>query len=98
MEEHDTNGWDEWRNHVLAELKRLNETVENHTQADAENFEDLKKTSTQNFIALSAQIATNKVASVQEITEIKTKVRVWGTIAGFVSGLLTTIAGSILGK
>lgn len=87
MEEHDNNGWDEWRNHVLAELKRFNETFEKHSEQDANNHAEVL-----------ASIATNKLETAKEVTEIKTKVKVWGTVAGFLSGLATTIAGSMFGK
>lgn len=33
MEGHE-NGWPEWKNHVLAELHRLNVTLESHTERD----------------------------------------------------------------
>jgi hypothetical protein len=87
MEQHDNNGWDEWRNHVLAELKRFNETFDEHAKSDLQKHAELKDL-----------IVSNKINNTAEITEIKTKVKVWGTLAGFLSGLATTIASLMFGK
>jgi hypothetical protein len=87
MEDHDNNGWDEWRNHVLAELKRFNETFDEHAKSDLQKHDELKNL-----------IVANKMDNTKDITEIKTKVKIWGTLAGFISGLATTVVGSMFGK
>jgi hypothetical protein len=81
--DHDTNGWAEWKNHILLELKRFNEALDGHTKADAENFEKL-----------TALITTLKI----DITTLKTKAGVWGSIAGIVSSVAIAIAVALLGK
>lgn len=79
----DNNGWSEWKNHVLAELNRLNVNLSDHTQADAENFEKL-----------TALITTLKI----DITTLKTKAGVWGSIAGVLASIAVAVAVAILGK
>lgn len=38
-----SNGWDEWRNHVLAEIRRLSESLAAHNALDQKYHDEMIK-------------------------------------------------------
>lgn len=87
MEGQDSNGWAEWKNHVLAELDRLNDTLEKHTVSDTSNFKELR------------DLINNGVTSISlEVTSLKAKAGVWGTVGGGLMSILIAVASAFLGK
>lgn len=83
----DTNGWDQWKNHVLHELDRLNKTLADHTEADSENFKELRDLINSGVIKISLDVNT-----------LKTKAGVWGTIGGGIASAIVAFAVAMIGK
>jgi len=81
------NGWDRWKNHVLAELDRLNDTVEKHTESDTENFKELRDLITSGVTKISL-----------DVTSLKSKAGVWGSIAGVIVSTVIAIGSTWIGK
>lgn len=83
MEDHNNNGWSEWKNHVLAEIGRLDERLEAHTESDATNFKELRTLIEAGVDKISIEVAT-----------LKAKAGVWGVVGGIV----VAIGVELLGK
>lgn len=81
------NGWAEWRNHVLHELDRLNKTLADHTEADSENFKELRDLINTGVTKISLDVAA-----------LKTKAGVWGTIGGGIASAIVAFAVAMIGK
>ena len=80
------NGWDEYKKLVLAELERLNGTLEKHTDSDATNFKELRDL-----------INTSVVLIKLEVTSLKSKAGVWGTVAGVITSAAVAIIATFIG-
>jgi hypothetical protein len=85
--EPDTNGWSEWKIHVLAEIDRLNKTLADHTESDTENFKELRDLINSGVTKISLDVNT-----------LKTKAGVWGTVGGGLISALIAFATTMLGK
>lgn len=81
------NGWHEWKNHVLRELDRLNETLVKHTESDTSNFQELRDLINLGVTQISLDVNT-----------LKTKAGIWGTISGGLASAVIAIAVEIFGK
>ena len=85
--EPDTNGWSEWKNHVLHELDRLNETLVKHSESDTANFQELREL---------INIGVTKISL--DVNTLKTKAGVWGTIGGGIASAIVAFAVAMIGK
>jgi hypothetical protein len=84
--DNETNGWSEWKNHVLAELERLNKTLETHTDSDEENFKELRDLINSGVTKISLDVNT-----------LKTKAGVWGTVGGGIASILIAFIIALVG-
>lgn len=83
----ETNGWPEWKNHVLAELDRLNKTLETHTESDTENFKELR------------DLINNGVNKISlDVNTLKTKATMWGTLGGGLASAILAIGIEVFSK
>lgn len=65
--------WETWRNHVLIELKRLDDSVKDNQRAILSSKEELKR-----------EIDLVRV----EVVKLKIKAGVWGAVAGAIPAIV----------
>ena len=81
------NGWSEWKNHVLSELDRLNDTLVKHTDSDTANFKELR------------DLINNGVTKISlDVTSLKAKAGVWGTVSGGVISIVVAFVTAWLSR
>jgi hypothetical protein len=76
MDDKDDNGWGKWQNHVLAELKRLNSSIDKWTDKNTEEHADIHKS-----------VSENK----GEIKALKVKASIWGLFGGSLPAIATIL-------
>lgn len=87
--DNDSNGWGEWKNHVLIELKRQNKCIDSLNRklsesqsATGDDLDDMKSELLEKINKLSVELHSFK-------SEVNARAGVWG----FIGGLVPTIAG-----
>lgn len=109
LEQEYEGGWAKWAYHVLHELKRLNELVQDHSKESKDGFksvyEDFRKNDSElkaEILVLLSKLETMIKEDVESndkkhsdldkaIVEIKTTVKMYSSLAGFLGGLIPTI-------
>ena len=67
------NGWSEWQNHVLAELRRLSGGIDILIKHNDDDHKEIR-----------ACISEHKEETAAELAAIKVKSGIWGLIAGLI--------------
>lgn len=90
------NGWSEWQNHILLELKRLSRGVDSLKISNDDDHESIRKAIAKNKETMLMEISEHKTQANTDLAvvkaEIKYKSGVWGAIVAF----LTTLGGILL--
>ena len=92
----DGNGWSEWQNHILLELKRLSKGVETLKDSNDEDHEGIRSAVGKNKEELLKEINKHKTETATDLATVKAEIKyksgVWGAIVAF----LTTLGGLLL--
>jgi len=98
----DNNGWEQWKNHILSSLERIEKTVDEMNKRCIERPEHCLQARSENknrITALENIIDGAKVEAFEKqlleveknISELKVKTSVYSAISGSVAGTIATL-------